>query len=112
MRGWPPGQGTKKLLLEHFLRIAGLAVGKHLADAEDGCQSRCECSLHLAVGAFVGLTKDLPALGMRDDHSAAARLDEHSRRYFAGECTLIRPVNVLRRDSDRRTFGRVDTCRN
>ena len=48
---------------------------------------------------------------MRDDHSAAAGLDQHGRGDFTGKGALGSPIDVLGGDADGRARGGLDAGR-
>ncbi len=64
---------------EHGLGLAGLALGLGLADARDDVEARLERCLRTQAHRLVGLAEELTPLGVTDDGSRDAELEQHRR---------------------------------
>ena len=87
-------------LLEDVKGLVRLPLGQGFADAEDGGKPGSKGGLDLFVHRLIGLAEILPPLGVADDDMAAAGINEHLRRDFAGEGPFLLPVAVLGGEAD------------
>ena len=83
---------------EHRLGLARLALGLGLADARDHVEPGLERGLGAKAHRLVRLAEELPPLGVPDDRTGHAELEQHRRRDLARERPLELPVDVLRVD--------------
>ena len=65
-----PGEGSDELLADDVDRRARLALGKLLADAEDGPEAGLDGPAELAADQSVGLTGIATTLGVAEDDPA------------------------------------------
>src|SRR5208282_1199249 len=56
---------------------------------------------------FIRLAKELPPLGMANNHALAARVQNHAHRDFASERPFFLPIRILRCDCDGGTASGV-----
>ena len=92
------GQVGLELALEHGLGLAGVALLLDLADAEDRLQAGEQRRWDLARQRLVGLAEVAATLGVAEEDSLDAGLDQHRRRDLAGEGARAVLVHVLGAD--------------
>src|SRR5215470_2559052 len=104
---------AKELRLANLMSLTGFMLGQGFADTNDGNECGSERCFGFLSHGLVGFAEKLAALGMADDDVAAASVDKHIGRDFAGEGAFLFPVDVLRRDGHVgvfRGFNRSGNC--
>src|SRR4029453_6704443 len=98
-----PGPSGAELPFHHREGQALTALLFRLAHAEDRHKLMAKGRPHLAVDLLVGLAERVAALGVSEEHIAAAQLRQHARSDFSGEGALVLPVAVLAAPRDGRS---------
>ena len=93
--------GGVELGLDAPERLARVALGERLADADDGREPGAQRRARLEVHGGVELAEELAPLGVAEDDVLAADVGELGRRDLAREGALVLPEAVLGRDGDR-----------
>ena len=91
---------SRDLAFEHRFGLLGLALCLGLPHARDDRETRLERGVDSQPHGVVGLAEVLPALGMADEGSLHAELEQHRRGHLAREGTFELPVHVLGVDRD------------
>ena len=92
----------RQLALDDAVGLARLALRERLADADDRRELVRERGLGLVGDELVALGVQRAALGVADDHVAAAELGQHRRRHLAGVGARLVRRAVLRAPGDGR----------
>jgi hypothetical protein len=80
-----PSYTARDLAHQHLGGAIGFALGEGLSHADDGRQSVTLRSARLARHLLVALSHSVPALGVADDHEAAAERRQHRAGDLARE---------------------------
>ena len=99
------GQGFQHLE-SHIVEIgAALADLQRLTAANNRRNAGCKSGMGTLVYALVGLAEIVAALAVTQDAVVNANLGQHLRGDFAGESTVILPMDILGTYMDVRALG-------
>ena len=97
----PIRQRARELARDHGERLARVALGQRLADADDGARApRAAPPRTLAAHQRVALAMIGAALGMAEDDVAAAGIAQHRGADVAGMRALLGRVAILAAERD------------